>query len=135
MIKNYAIMAAIMARPITAFREFPIVNAAYAGVRQRLLDLAESNPRPELGLIDVPLWLSVHESVPSRCQLPELGKAAGGIGKRCQAMILPLIRSGELSPEEFARLLGDRVRLGVFMEKWLERPLSGRALGIARETE
>lgn len=135
MIKNYAIMAVIMARPITAFREFPIVNAAYARVRQWLLDFAESNPRPELGLIDVPLWLFVHEVVPSRCELPELGKAATGIGKRCQAMILPLMRSGELSPEEFARLLGDRVRLGVFMGKWLERPLGGRALGIARETE
>lgn len=121
--------AATMPRPINAFSEFPVVNEAYAAARAAVQERKLREDSPELGLVDVPLWRFVHSCVPDCFRLPDLSNAATRIGRRCQEWILPLLRSGELVPEEFAAKVRDRQRLEEFLTNWVSRSLGGRARG------
>ena len=122
----------IMSRPVSSFREFPVVNAAYGQVRERLLLLVRDGIHPELGRIVVPAWVYMHACVPKQFKLPSLPRSTNWIGWHCANMILPLLRSGELQPEKYAALITDPVRFTGFLKQWLSRPLAGRALGKTR---
>jgi hypothetical protein len=115
-----------MARPVKAFNQFPVVKEAYAHVRDRLKSITAEQNRPELGLVDVPLWLYIHSCVPEAFRLPVLRHAASGIGPRCKKMVMPLLTSAQLDPEVYAATIRDTVRLHLFVEKWISRKPKGR---------
>lgn len=115
-----------MAAPVKAFREFPAVKDAYTQVRERLKSITLEKNCPELGLVDVPLWLYLRSCVPEIFCLPALGHAASGIGPRCKEMVMPLLISGQLDPEAFAATIRDTGRLRLFVEHWIARKPGGR---------
>lgn len=121
-----------MARTASAFREFPTVNEAYGHVRSLLQDPSLNEKHPEIGKAVVPAWVYVHSCVPERFNLPALERAANLIGARCKRMVVPLLRSGSLDPEDFATRLRDPNRFNDFIAQWVLRPLTGRALGRKR---
>jgi hypothetical protein len=115
-----------MAAPVKAFNQFPVVKEAYTEVRDRLKTITAQQNRPELGLVDVPLWNYIHSSVPEVFALPELGHAASGIGPRCEEMVMPLLMSGHLDPEVYAATIRDTARLQRFVEDWIARKPGSR---------
>ena len=121
-----------MARPVSAFREFPVVKQAYTHIRERLKTMIRNANRPELGAIDPPLWHYIHSCVPAHFVLPELGKAATGIGLRCKEMVMPLLVSGQISSQDYAARIMDSVRFEEFIRHWIGRELGSRPLGKQR---
>ena len=118
-----------MARPISAFREFPIVKQAYTHVRNHLDIMIRSQNHPGLGAIDPPLWHYMHSCVPEQHALPDLGKNAVAIGARCQEMVKPILFSGQLTPQNYAARIMDSERFDRFIDKWIARELGNRAAG------
>jgi hypothetical protein len=117
-----------MARPVSAFKEFPVVSKAYGHVRNLLRDPGLNEQHPEIGKIVVPAWVYVHACVPAHFNLPPLERAANLIDSRCMEMVMPLLRSGALDPDAYAARLRDPVRFKEFISGWVRRPLTGRAL-------
>lgn len=121
-----------MAAPIKAFREFPAVKQAYTHIRGRLDTMIRTENRPELGAIDLPLWNYIHSCVPERFSIPTLGNAGTAIGPRCTEMVIPLLTSGQLPPQDYADRIMDSGRFEQFIHGWTTRELGGRPLGRKR---
>lgn len=119
-----------MARPASAFHDFPVVNQAYAEMRTCLKAMIDRQNRPEIGRIVVPAWAYMHACVPEEFALPPLRHEANLVAARCLEMVNPLLQSGTLSPELYASRVSDADRLSRFINQWIQRPRKGRALAI-----
>lgn len=117
-----------MARPVSAFKEFPIVNEAYSLARTQMWSLFTNEALPEFGRIVVPTWAYMHSCVPEHFNLPPLRHEANLIESRCKQMVKPLLRSGVLAPDDYAARVRGHVRFAEFVARWISRPLKGRAL-------
>lgn len=121
-----------MARPVSAFRKFPIVKQAYTHVRERLFTMIRSENHPGLGAIDLPLWNDIHSCVPESFSIPDLGNGGTAIGPRCKKMVIPLLTSGQLSPQDYSCSIMDSSRFEQFIGSWCTRQLGNRAAGKER---
>ena len=119
-----------MARPPSAFRDFPVVNQAYGSMRTRLQTMIDQQILPEIGRIVVPAWAYMHACVPEEFVLSSLRHEANLVAARCLEMVIPLLQSGALSPELYASRVSDVDRLSDFINDWIRRPRKGRALAI-----
>lgn len=126
-------------RPSTAFVEYPAVHQAYVETRALMRGefrtwnegLSEGQ-RGRIALIDVPLWVHVHQSVPEELGAAPLGHQAVRIRERCYGIVKPLLLSGHLCPDLFAARMADPARVGRFVRAWCEHACMEKSERIRR---
>lgn len=111
-------------QPPNAFKEYPVINEAYADARGVVLaiidDFNDSNPEG-LGYWakDLPVMDYVQSCIPSHFNPPEVGRNALRVQQRIRGILYPHLERGDFSPDQFATWLGDVGRAIRFTNQWM----------------
>lgn len=121
-------------QPPNAFKEYPVINEAYADARRVVIaiieDFNESHPEG-LGYWakDLPVMDYVQSCIPRHLKPPEFGRNTLKVQQRIRGILYPHLEPGDFSPEQFAAWLDEDGRPTRFTNQWMAEREPSRKRG------
>jgi hypothetical protein len=110
-------------QPPNAFKEYPLLNEAYIGARDNILNGLDiwnrQHPDRAVSQVDLPLMHFIHSCIPTELNPEPFGNNTKDMRPRLRSILYPFLQSGKVEPEALAEKMIDEDLAKKFLYTWL----------------